>query len=337
MILGLETSCDETSVALVQEHCDPAQRILFHRILSQDHHLYGGVIPELASRQHLDYLQALVQEGLSFAAGSQNIQGIAATSGPGLMGGLLVGVMLAKTLSMAFKKPFIAVNHLEGHALTVRLTHDVTFPYLLLLVSGGHCQVVEVFDVGSYRLVGETIDDAAGEAFDKVAQLLGLPYPGGPEIEKLALGGDPSFFDLPRPLKKEKNCAFSFSGLKTAVRFLLEQKGLLTEEERAHLAASFQEAVAIALVDGVQKGLKATSFPHTQLVVAGGVAANKAIGKRLLELCEKEGLKMIVPPVKLCTDNAAMIAWAGLERFRKGSFSPLDLVPRPRWPLGDVK
>ena len=337
-VLGIETSCDETAAAVVSE----TREILSNRVFSQldDHRPYGGVVPEIAARAHLQHLDGLVARAMEEAQlGFDDLDAVAATAGPGLIGGVMVGTMTAKAIAFARQKPFIAVNHLEGHALTVRLTHGTAFPYLLVLMSGGHCQILTVEGVGHYKRLGTTIDDAVGEAFDKTAKMLGLPYPGGPALEVLATGGDAGRFDLPRPLKGREGCDFSFSGLKTAVRSYLEsypKKKGLTDQVRADLAASFQLAVADVLMDRCRNGVFQFMKTHPQgksVVIAGGVAANKFIRSKLEKLAQQARLDLIAPPLHLCTDNAAMIAWAGLERHRLGESDALDFKPRPRWPL----
>ncbi|MCC7165989.1 MAG: tRNA (adenosine(37)-N6)-threonylcarbamoyltransferase complex transferase subunit TsaD [Rhodospirillales bacterium] len=330
-VLGIETSCDETAAAIV----DDRRTILADLVLSQEalHIPYGGIVPEVAARAHLDHLDGLIERALAKAGlGLSDLDAIAATGGPGLIGGVFVGVMTAKALALAAQKPFVAVNHLEGHALTARLTDDLAYPYLLLLASGGHCQLLAVEGVGRYRRLGTTIDDAAGEAFDKAAKLLGLGYPGGPAIERLARIGDPERFPLPRPLLGRPGCDFSFSGLKTAIRQTVAGLGTLTDPDRADVAASFQAAVADVLADRTAHALESVGKPMP-LVVAGGVAANTHLRARLQELAEGRDLRFLAPPLRLCTDNAAMIAWAGLERFRLGQTDGLDFAPRPRWPL----
>ncbi len=342
LILGIETSCDETAAAVV----DGQRRILSNVVLSQldDHRAYGGVVPEIAARAHLDHLDAIVARAMTEAAvGYDALSGVAATAGPGLIGGVLVGATLAKAVAAVHGLPFLAVNHLEGHALTARLTDDVAFPYLLLLVSGGHCQLLLVEDVAQYRRLGTTIDDAVGEAFDKTAKLLGLGYPGGPAVERAAEGGDPGRFELPRPMIGRAGCDFSFSGLKTAVRRqvdLLSQTqggGGIDGQARSDLAAGFQAAVAASLVDRTNRAIGLLSEGQcpepTALVVAGGVAANRTIRGALLGLAERHDMAFVAPPPALCTDNAAMIAWAGQERLQRGLTDPLDFRPRPRWPL----
>lgn len=332
VILGIETSCDETAAAIVRDD----RAILSHVLVSQihEHQPYGGVVPEKAARAHLDSLQPVIEQALRDAKVTlDDLDGIAVTGGPGLIGGVLVGVMTAKAIAAAKNLPFIAVNHLEGHALTGRLTHNLPFPYLLLLISGGHCQFLEVTGVGQYRLLGSTIDDAAGEAFDKVARIFGLDYPGGPALENLARCGDGKRFDLPRPLKGRPGCDFSFSGLKTAVRLVAEKHTPLSSRDKADLAASFQEAVADCLEERAQKAFHMLQGPVRHFVVAGGVAANMTLRTRLSTLCDAHGFIFTAPPLELCTDNAAMIAWAGIEKLRLGQQDDLDFIPRPRWPL----
>jgi N6-L-threonylcarbamoyladenine synthase len=331
IVLGLETSCDETAAALV----DAERRILGETILSQldEHRPYGGVVPEIAARSHLEHLDRLIERTMSEAKiGFGDLTGVAATGGPGLIGGVMVGVMMAKAIAAVRHLPFIAVNHLEGHALTARLTHGIEFPYLLLLVSGGHCQLLLVEDLGRYRRLGTTIDDAAGEAFDKAAKLLGLGYPGGPALERAAAVGEPSRIALPRPMLGRPGCDFSFSGLKTALRHRLAEAG---PSDTADLAASFQAAVIDCLADRTANAIvMAKSLaPVKALVVAGGVAANGPLRQRIQDVAALGGLRLVAPPVKLCTDNAAMIAWAGIERLRRGLVDGLDFAPRPRWPL----
>ncbi|MBD25052.1 MAG: tRNA (adenosine(37)-N6)-threonylcarbamoyltransferase complex transferase subunit TsaD [Candidatus Marinimicrobia bacterium] len=337
IVLGLETSCDETAAAVV----DGTGKILSHSVLSQaiEHQPYGGVVPEIAARSHLSHLDKLVTAAMTSAGINYNdIAGVAATGGPGLIGGILVGVMTAKAIAAVHNIPFLAVNHLEGHALTARLTDGVKFPYLLLLVSGGHCQLLVVQGVGSYHRLGTTLDDAAGEVFDKVAKMLGLGYPGGPAIELAAQSGDAGRFNLPRPMKGRPGCNFSFSGLKTAVRQTVEMMppGELVKKDVSDLAASFQMALIESVSDRMAHALAMfrTEYPHGKsFVVSGGVAANTVLRATLKEQCAKDGLLFVAPPVDLCTDNAVMIAWAGLERLRLGLTDPLSFKPQPRWPL----
>lgn len=337
IILGIESSCDETAVAIV----DGDKNILSHVLLSsiEQHQKYGGVVPEIAARSHLHYLDALVAEAVDKAAiDYKDLSAVAATGGPGLIGGVMVGMMGAKAISLACDIPLIAVNHLEGHALIPRLSNDVAFPFLLLLVSGGHCQILICENVGKYHLLGTTIDDALGEVYDKLARMMGLGYPGGPLIEELAKKGNENRFELPRPLKGRPNCDFSFSGLKTKLRQIIDswEGDEINPQDAADLAASFQKAVADCLEDRLKRAiLKAKEpFPEIQnMVVAGGVAANQYLRGELEILSQNHGLSLIAPPLDLCTDNGVMIAWAGLERYRLGFVDSLTFKPRPRWPL----
>jgi len=336
-VLGIETSCDETAAAVVTDE----GRILADVVLSQlgEHRPYGGIVPEIAARAHLEHLdrivaQAMEEAGIKF----KGLDAIAATGGPGLIGGVLVGVTMAKAIAAVGGKPFIAVNHLEGHALSARLADDVAFPYVLLLVSGGHSQLLIVEGVGRYRRLGTTIDDAVGEAFDKTAKMLDLGYPGGPAVESAAETGDGTRFDLPRPLKGRPGCHFSFSGLKTAVRHAVDSlpPGRLAESDVADLAASFQTAVGDVLAERTANALDQSRalYPDANtLVVAGGVAANHTLRRRLAGVAGECGYRLIAPAPRLCTDNGAMIAWAGVERLRLGLTDRLDFAPRPRWPL----
>lgn len=334
-VLGIETSCDETAIAIIGDD----KKVYAHTLLSQidDHKSYGGVVPELASRSHLSHIsnvyhRTLLEAGLSL----DDVDAIAVTAGPGLIGGLLVGVMFAKGLALAGNKPFLAINHLEGHALTIRLSHEVTFPYLMLLVSGGHCQILEVLGVGNYQMIGKTRDDSVGEAFDKVAKMLGLPYPGGPVIEALAENGNPDSIKFPRALLKDTPCDFSFSGLKTAVKRQIESCQL-NEQKIADICASFQKTVSVILGDRLINAAKKfhQSHPHSNtIVIAGGVAANQYIKSYIQNLLP--GYNIITPPIKLCTDNGIMIAWAGIERLQNGLVDTLDFEPRSRWPLDQL-
>lgn len=335
-ILGIETSCDETAAAVVGAD----RRILSTVVLSQldDHRRFGGVVPEIAARAHLEHLDGIVARAMADAGvGFADLAAVAATAGPGLIGGVLVGATLAKTVASAHTKPFLAINHLEGHALTARLTDAVDFPYLLLLVSGGHCQLLVVEGVGRYRRLGTTIDDAVGEAFDKTAKLLGLGYPGGPAVERAARDGDGRRVELPRPMVGRPGCDFSFSGLKTAVRRRVEERGDgLDASAVADIAASFQAAVAGSLIDRTRRAMdiiEADFGPGRPLVVAGGVAANAVIRAALGALAAARAMPFVAPPLELCGDNAAMIAWAGQERLALGLVDGLDFRPRPRWPL----
>jgi N6-L-threonylcarbamoyladenine synthase len=342
LVLGIETSCDETAAAVVA--ADGA--VLSNLVLSQVemHRPYGGVVPEIAARAHVDHLDGLIARAVA-EAGTDfgKLAAVAATSGPGLVGGVMVGMVTGKAIAAARQLPFIAVNHLEAHALTIRLTDRVPFPYLLLLVSGGHCQLLSVLGVGDYRRLGTTIDDAIGEAFDKTANLIGLGYPGGPAVEKAAALGDPKRFKLPRPLKGRPGCDFSFSGLKTAVRRTVEalDQKILSPEDTADLAAGFQAAAGDVLCDRVGHAIKAhckllTGAMRDQpgiLVVAGGVAANQYLRDRVADVAADEGFRFMAPPRALCTDNAVMVAWTGVERLRLGMQDDLNTPPRARWPL----
>lgn len=342
-ILGIETTCDETAVGIVSENFGGGAGIIeANEVLSQiaRHADYGGVVPEIAARAHAEALDILTRRALAGAnVDLRDIDGIAAAAGPGLVGGVLVGLTAAKALALACGKPFVAVNHLEAHALTARLTDQLAFPFVALLVSGGHTQIVAVREVGDYRRLGSTVDDAAGEAFDKVARMLGLPYPGGPQIESLAQDGDPQRFDFPRPMLGRPNADFSLSGLKTAVRQEITRLGALKEQDRRDIAASFQAAIVDVIVDRVRSGLRL--FNETEgrangLVIGGGVAANGTIRRALARLCGESGLRFVSPPPNLCADNGAIIAWAGLERLRRGMTDELAFAPRPRWPLDTV-
>ena len=338
IVLGIETSCDETACAVVRDD----KTILSHLVRSQlaEHQVFGGVVPEVAARSHLHALFPLVQECLTLAAITpQEIDAIAATTGPGLIGGVMVGASFAKGLALGLGKPFLAINHLEAHALTPRLTHEVPFPYMLLLVSGGHCQILIAHGVGHYTQLGSTIDDAVGEAFDKTAKLLGLGYPGGPALEQKALQGNPDRFVLPKPLVHTPGCDFSFSGLKTAVRNLIERLAPMSDQDVADVCASFQKTVAQVMVSRLKKAFAMAALegvPFKHLVMAGGVAANKYVGAAVGQLACDHALTFVAPPLSLCTDNGAMVAWAGIERLRCGAVDGLDTPCRPRWPLREL-
>ena len=340
IILGIETSCDETAAAVVVRDSTGGAAIRSNVVRSQldEHAAFGGVVPELAARAHVTYLDHIIAQACREAGiALGDVDAIAATAGPGLIGGVLVGLTTAKALAAALDKPLIAVNHLEAHALTARLTDGVKFPYLMLLVSGGHSQFVLVRGVGDYERWGTTIDDALGEAFDKVAKLLSLGHPGGPAVEAIAKSGDAKRFKFPRPLLREARLDFSFSGLKTAVRLQAEALAPLSDQDVADIAASFQAAVAEVVSVRASQALarfKAELPEHRpQLVVAGGVAANRTIAAALDKACAAAGATLIVPPIALCTDNGAMVAWAGAERFALGATDQLDFTARPRWPL----
>lgn len=332
IILGIESSCDESAAALIGSD----RSILAHRLAGQEdaHRPYGGVVPEIAARAHVQILTPLIQAALDDAGLTlDDVDAVAATAGPGLIGGVMVGLVTAKALAMAAGKPLIAVNHLEGHALSPRLADaSLEFPYLLLLVSGGHCQILRVDGVGEYRRLATTIDDAAGEAFDKTAKILGLGYPGGPKVEALAKTGDARAVPLPRPLLGSAEPHFSFAGLKSAVLRAVQSGSHRPED----IAASFQAAVVDCLIDRLEKALSGSADegpPPRTLVVAGGVAANGAIRSALEALASRQDMGFVAPPLWLCTDNAAMIGWAGAERFALGLTDPLDIAARPRWPL----
>ncbi|MFC3085871.1 tRNA (adenosine(37)-N6)-threonylcarbamoyltransferase complex transferase subunit TsaD [Tabrizicola soli] len=341
-LLGIESSCDDTAAAVVRLG-GAGPEILSSVVLGQTalHEAFGGVVPEIAARAHAERLDGVVAEALA-AAGVPlaGLDGIAVTAGPGLIGGVLSGVMLARGLAAATGLPLVAVNHLAGHALTPRLTDGVAFPYLMLLVSGGHCQFLSVEGVDRFRRLGGTIDDAPGEAFDKTAKLLALPQPGGPSVEAEAALGDPGRFRFPRPLLDREGCDLSFSGLKTALLrardALVAEKGGITLQDRRDLCAGFQAAVAEVLAVKTARALELCGVRPTALCVAGGVAANKAIRARLEAVAERAGVPFLAPPLRLCTDNAAMIAWAGIERRRAGLETPPHFAARPRWPLDET-
>jgi N6-L-threonylcarbamoyladenine synthase len=339
-VLGIETTCDETAAAVVRLRADGTGEILSDEIMSQiaAHAAFGGVVPEIAARAHVEIVDALIARALSRAGMTAiELDGVAAAAGPGLIGGVLVGLMAGKGVALACGKPFIAVNHLEAHALTARLIASLGFPYLVLLASGGHTQILSVKGVGDYIRLGATMDDAIGEAFDKTARLLGLASPGGPAVEAAAKDGDPERFDLPRPLLGRPNADFSLSGLKTAVRLAAESIAPLRPRDVSDLCASFQAAVVDVVEDRVRAGLKLfrarMGAAPRAVVVAGGVAANAAIREALTRLCAQAGLPMVAPPQALCTDNGAMIAWSGIERLQLGLTDRLDVAAHPRWPL----
>jgi N6-L-threonylcarbamoyladenine synthase len=338
VILAIETSCDETSISVIQENpIDSRILSLVTRSQIEEHFAYGGVVPELAARAHLTNIepilnQAIQQSGISLNA----IDAIAVTAGPGLIGGVLVGVMLAKSLSLSLGKSLYAINHLEGHALTARLSHDVSYPYLLLLTSGGHCIFVEVLGFRKYTLLGQTLDDAAGECFDKIAKLLNLDFPGGPALEKKATLGDPRRFIFPKPLEHTPQPNFSFSGLKTAVKLVIE-KNTLDEQTICDIAASFQYTVGEIFKERTSKALKCSHHKVERLVTAGGVAANQYLRKQLQDVCDQNTIEAIFPPTHLCTDNAAMIGWAAIEATHNGVLPSMnDFQPLPRWPLENL-
>lgn len=340
-VLGIETSCDETAAAVVRLDENDQPETLSNIVLSQtaDHAIFGGVVPELAARAHITHMDRLIKQAMDDADLEFNqLDGIAATAGPGLVGGLLVGMMTAKAIAMAHDLNFLGINHLEGHALTPGLTEGLAPPYLLLLVSGGHTQIVSIEAVGTYKRYGTTIDDALGEAFDKTAKLLSLGYPGGPAVEKAALIGDANRFTFPKPLKGKPGCNFSFSGLKTAVRQKAQGLDKVTDQDVADICAGFQAAVVGSITDRLNNAMTQFTDHHTDidepvLVVAGGVAANQNLRAGLHDICQQHNFRLIVPPINLCTDNAAMIAYVGALRLARGDTDPLDLSVRARWPL----
>lgn len=341
-ILGIESSCDETAAAVVSGD----NRILSNVIYSQiaEHKRFNGVVPEIAARSHLEKIDLVVQKALDEAnVKISDLNAVAGTCGPGLIGGVIVGATFAKGISLAADIPFIAVNHIEAHALTVRLTEkNIEFPYLLLLASGGHCQICIVHSFNNFEVIGQTLDDSVGESFDKVAKMLNLGYPGGPIVEKVALNGDDTRFEFPHPLCNKNSLDFSFSGLKTSVRTLSEKvfsKPGNHEQEKADICASFQRTVAEILAYKMNLAFeycKKKNIILNAAVIAGGVAANKRIRSNLQSLCNRYKTRFAAPPITLCTDNGAMIAWAGIEKFKNGKFSTLDFQPRPRWPLGSL-
>ncbi|MEN3929490.1 tRNA (adenosine(37)-N6)-threonylcarbamoyltransferase complex transferase subunit TsaD [Microvirga sp. W0021] len=338
-VLGIETTCDETAASIVELSYDNRGIIRSNEVLSQiaQHAAYGGVVPEIAARAHVDVIDRLVARACEVAqVGLEDVDAIAAAAGPGLIGGVMVGLTTAKALSLVTRKPLIAVNHLEAHALTARLTDGIAFPYLLLLASGGHTQLVAVRGVGDYVRIGTTIDDAIGEAFDKVAKLLGLGYPGGPYVEQAAHKGDPERFSLPRPMYGRPTPDFSLSGLKTALRIEAERLQPLSERDICDLCAGFQAAVVDVVVDRTRVALRQfteVAGHPSALVVAGGVAANMTMRQSLTRLAAEAGLRLIAPPLELCGDNGAMIAWAGIERLRLAMVDDISAPARARWPL----
>jgi len=342
IVLGIETTCDETAAAVVERFEDGRGKILSNIVLSQvsEHAAFGGVVPEIAARAHVEVLDGIIAQALAQAGCDvEALDGIAAAAGPGLIGGVIVGLTTAKAIALVRRRPLIAVNHLEAHALTARLTDATPFPYCLFLASGGHTQIVAVRGIGDYVRLGTTVDDALGEAFDKTAKLLGLGYPGGPLVEKEAARGDPTRFALPRPMHGRKDADFSLSGLKTALRLEAERIAPLSDQDVADLCASFQQAVVDVVLDRLRAGLRLFRAKYgapTALVAAGGVAANHAIRKVLHRLAFEVGSVLVVPPLELCTDNGAMIAWAGCERLALGLTDTLDVAPRARWPLDEV-
>jgi len=342
VVLGIETTCDETAAAVIERPEAGRGRILSNIILSQvsEHAAFGGVVPEIAARAHVEALDYVIAKAMQVAGRTfKTIDGVAAAAGPGLIGGVIVGLTTAKAIALVSEKPLMAVNHLEAHALTARLTDDTPFPYCLFLASGGHTQIVAVRGIGNYVRLGTTMDDAIGEAFDKTAKLLGLGYPGGPLVEQEALAGNPARFALPRPMLGKPNADFSLSGLKTALRIEAEKIAPISDTDVRDLCASFQQAVVDVVADRLRAGLKMFRERFgapTALVAAGGVAANEALRKVLHRIAFEVGTVLVAPPAELCTDNGAMIAWAGAERLALGLTDTLDFAPRARWPLGEV-
>ena len=342
LVLGIETTCDETAASVVRREKTGQGTVLSNIVLSQvaEHAAYGGVVPEIAARAHVEILDHVIAKAMVEAgAGFHRLDGVAAAAGPGLIGGVIVGLTTAKAIAAVSEKPLLAVNHLEAHALTARLTNGATFPYCLLLVSGGHTQIVAVLGVGRYVRLGTTADDAIGEAYDKAGKMLGLPYPGGPSVEQRALRGDPKRFSLPRPLLGRPEPDFSLSGLKTALRVEAEKAAPLSDQDIADLCASFQAAVIDVITDRVAVGLrlfKERFGEPSALVAAGGVAANKAIRFALERLAFETATPLAAPPPEFCTDNGAIVAWAGAERLALGLTDDLTASPRARWPLEDL-
>jgi N6-L-threonylcarbamoyladenine synthase len=337
IVLGIETSCDETASAIVSSNHEILSESIYSQI--ETHKEYLGVVPELAARSHIDHCDKVIKDTIDKANISiKDIDAIAATAGPGLLGGLLVGLTTAKSISLALKKPFVAINHLDGHALTPRLSHKLKFPYLLLLISGGHTMFLSVEGPGKYLVLGQSIDDAMGEAFDKTGRLLGLGYPGGPEIEKLSINGDIERFKFPQPLKGRNNCDFSFSGLKTSVRQTAEKLSPLSNKDKADIAASFQFTICEIIEERLKKAIDIFSNYHpnaNNMAIAGGVASNSKIRETLKKMTKENNFKLFTPPPSLCTDNGAMIAWAGIEHRLLGRITDYSFDVKARWPLGE--
>ncbi|MBQ4875001.1 MAG: tRNA (adenosine(37)-N6)-threonylcarbamoyltransferase complex transferase subunit TsaD [Rickettsiaceae bacterium H1] len=332
-VLAIETSCDETAVSVLSDN----KEVLFNKLWSQDHSSYGGVVPEIASRNHLEILEKMICSAINISDFSH----VAVTGGPGLIGGLLVGVMMAKGIASAAKKKFIAINHLEGHILSARIDHDVHFPFLVLLVSGGHCQIIIAEGIGKYKVIGKTLDDALGETFDKVAKMLDLEYPGGPKIENLSKIGNQYRFNLVKPMYRRDCCDFSFSGLKTAVKQLIVKLGKLSNQDKCDLCSSFQRVICEILIDRIVNAIRFFKrfYSGSEFIIAGGVAANAYIRTQLKQYVESNGLTFLAPRVDLCTDNAIMIGWAAIERIRNNVNykTPLDFSPKARWSLEDLE
>ncbi|MDR2794768.1 MAG: tRNA (adenosine(37)-N6)-threonylcarbamoyltransferase complex transferase subunit TsaD [Holosporaceae bacterium] len=337
LVLGIESSCDETAAAIVTED----RRILSNVIYSQttEHEAFSGVVPEVAARAHLEKIDFVTEKAVANAGISlADLNAVAATCGPGLIGGVIVGATFAKAMALSLTKPFLAINHIEAHALCARLTENVNFPYLLLLASGGHCQICLVFAIDDFEVIGKTLDDSVGESFDKVAKMMLLGYPGGPIVEKMSQNGDPTTFNFPRPLCKKNSMDFSFSGLKTAVRIALEKLEYIDDARKADVCASFQRAVEDILSYKMEAALclcKSKNISPDAVVISGGVAANKAIRDKIQRICHKYGMKFSAPPIHLCTDNAAMIAWNGVEKLLMQRRDSLNFRPRPQWALGE--
>lgn len=331
-ILGIESSCDETAAAIVSEKKQILANVVYSQI--KEHKAFGGVVPEIAARAHLEKIDAVVEKTLQDAAlDVRDITAVAGTCGPGLIGGVVVGANFAKALSMALNIPFIAINHIEAHALSVRLTEDLDFPYLLFLASGGHCQICIVWGINKFEILGRTLDDSIGESFDKVSKLLGYGYPGGPVIERNAKLGNPEKFMLPHPLCTKGSMDFSFSGLKTAV--LIASQKCETDNDRLDLCAAFQKTVSEVVAYKIEQALRyCKNTPLSGVVIGGGVAANKYIRENLEQICKRHGINFFAPPIKFCTDNGAMIAWNGVEKYREHQFASLQFKPTPRWELG---
>jgi len=342
LVLGVETSCDETAVAIVEKKSDFGGKVINEIISSQieEHKPYGGVVPELSSREHVKYLKKITEKVLKKSAMSiGDIDAFAATCGPGLLGGLLVGSNFVKSISLGLRKPFFAINHLQAHILVARLSNNINFPFLALLVSGGHTQLLIAHDYNDFTLLGETLDDAVGEAFDKTAKLLGLSYPGGPKIEELAKKSNKKLsFSLPRPMYKKKDPNFSFSGLKTAIRRISSNSKL--KNNKSDLAYGFQVAVMDCLVDRCEKGIDIFKKKYGEgfFLISGGVASNNFLRKEMVKLCKKKNMNFLAPEMRFCVDNASMIAWTGIERLSNGDTGDsIDFLPKPRWPLSELK
>ncbi|MDR0640383.1 MAG: tRNA (adenosine(37)-N6)-threonylcarbamoyltransferase complex transferase subunit TsaD [Holosporales bacterium] len=339
-VLAIESSCDETAAAVLQNADHPGSRILSNVIKSQIevHVPFGGVVPEFAARNHMDAIDTVINDAIKQSGHDlREMDAIAATAGPGLIGGLLVGMVTAKTIALMSQKPFMAINHLEGHLLTARLCYDVEFPYLLLLASGGHFLFAEVMGIGDYRILGQTLDDAAGESFDKVAKMLGLAYPGGPSIEEAAKHGDDSRFQYTIPMQRRAGCDVSFSGIKTATKIHISKLDSMTDQDKSDVAASFQSIVTKFITIQLRKAYQMANTKLRNMVIAGGVAANTRLREEVSHFCDQHGLNFYAPPMSLCSDNAAMIGWAAIERIGHNlPFSDFDARTRPRWPITEI-